>query len=180
MHGACAKRAISPPGSPCLELRPGCKFSSRRGSGRSCAGALRCNQSFDPHRYGRLIGLCFERHDARRSLAKNRAPQPRGNRADAGQDGPSVHQDHETLSRFRSYIVFAWDADTGLRWANSLARLRTSGKSMLIKDSLTAATAAAHGLGMVTRNRAEFIHAGVRLVDPSWPEEELAGPAPHR
>ena len=59
-----------------------------------------------------------------------------------------------------------WDADTGLRWAELLAALRGSGKAMPIKDSLIAATAAAHGLAVATRNRAAFLNAGVRIVDP--------------
>ena len=59
-----------------------------------------------------------------------------------------------------------WDADTGLKWAELLARLRTTGKAMPIKDSLIAATAAVHGLAVVTRNRADFVNAGVRIVDP--------------
>jgi toxin FitB len=59
-----------------------------------------------------------------------------------------------------------WDADTGLKWAELLARLRTAGKSMPIKDSLIAATAAVHGLAVATRNRSDFINAGVRIVDP--------------
>ena len=37
---------------------------------------------------------------------------------------------------------------------------------MLIKDSLIGATPAAHGLAVVTRNRADFAHPGVRIVDP--------------
>ena len=37
---------------------------------------------------------------------------------------------------------------------------------MPIKDSLVAATALVHGLIVVTRNRADFDKAGVRLVDP--------------
>ena len=37
---------------------------------------------------------------------------------------------------------------------------------MPIKDSLIAATALVHGLIVVTRNRADFEKAGVRLVDP--------------
>jgi predicted nucleic acid-binding protein len=60
----------------------------------------------------------------------------------------------------------SWDAETGLRWAALLAKLRTSGRSMPIKDSLVAATAMAHGLTVVTRNRADFAHAGVKILDP--------------
>ena len=59
-----------------------------------------------------------------------------------------------------------WDADTGLKWAELLARLRTTGKAMPIKDSLIAATALVHGLAVAARNRADFVNAGVRSVDP--------------
>jgi len=59
-----------------------------------------------------------------------------------------------------------WDADTGLQWAELLARLRTAGKAMPIKDSLIAATALVHRLAVATRNRANFVNAGVRIVDP--------------
>ena len=59
-----------------------------------------------------------------------------------------------------------WEADTGLRWAELLARLRMSGKAMPIKDSLIAATALVHDLAVVTRNRSDFVKAGVRIVDP--------------
>ena len=60
----------------------------------------------------------------------------------------------------------AWEADTGLRWAELLARLRTTGKAMTVKDSLIAATALVHDLVVVTRNRSDFARAGVRIVDP--------------
>jgi predicted nucleic acid-binding protein len=60
----------------------------------------------------------------------------------------------------------AWDADTGLKWAELLARLRKNGKAMPVKDSLMAATAAVHNLAVATRNRADFVNAGVRVVDP--------------
>ena len=60
----------------------------------------------------------------------------------------------------------AWDADTGLRWAELLARLRRTGKAMPVKDSLIAATAAVHNLAIATRNRGDFVNAGVSVVDP--------------
>lgn len=60
----------------------------------------------------------------------------------------------------------AWEAETGMKWAELLARLRTAGKAMPIKDSLIAATALANDLIVVTRNRSDFTKAGVRIVDP--------------
>jgi len=59
-----------------------------------------------------------------------------------------------------------WDVAVGLRWARLLADLRVAGRSMPIKESLVAATALAHNLAVVTRNRRDFESAGVRLVDP--------------
>jgi hypothetical protein len=59
-----------------------------------------------------------------------------------------------------------WDAATGLKWAELLARLRTGGKAMPIKDSLIAATAIVHDLAIATRNRGDFANSGVRIVDP--------------
>jgi len=59
-----------------------------------------------------------------------------------------------------------WEADSGLKWAELLARLRATGKAMPIKDSMIAATAAVHGLAVATRNGSDFVNAGVRVVDP--------------
>jgi len=59
-----------------------------------------------------------------------------------------------------------WDADTGLKWAELLARLRRTGKAMPVKDSLIAATATVHNLALATRNRSDFANAGVSMVDP--------------
>jgi predicted nucleic acid-binding protein len=59
-----------------------------------------------------------------------------------------------------------WEAQTGLRWAELLARLRRAGKAMPVKDSLIAATALMHSLTVVTRNRVDFENAGVPVVDP--------------
>ena len=59
-----------------------------------------------------------------------------------------------------------WEAETGLRWAELLARLRASGRAMPIKDSLIAATALAHHLTVATRNVTDFEKAGCPVIDP--------------
>lgn len=66
----------------------------------------------------------------------------------------------------RKIRCLAWEAETGLRWAELLASLRTSGRAMPIKDSLIAATALAHDLIVVTHDRTDFEHARVEVVDP--------------
>ena len=62
-----------------------------------------------------------------------------------------------------------WEAESGLKWAELLARLRRSGKAMPVKDSLIASTALTHGLTVVTRNRVDFEKAGVAVVNPFLP-----------
>ena len=63
-------------------------------------------------------------------------------------------------------LCLPWEASTGLKWAELLARLRTAGKAMPVKDSLIAATALTYNLTIVTRNRSDFEKAGVGIVDP--------------
>lgn len=65
----------------------------------------------------------------------------------------------------RIYCI-PWDSAMGLRWAELLADLRASGRSMPIKDSLIAATALVHDLVVVTHNRRDFEKAGVEIFDP--------------
>ncbi|MCE9582378.1 MAG: type II toxin-antitoxin system VapC family toxin [Planctomycetes bacterium] len=60
----------------------------------------------------------------------------------------------------------AWDAATGLRWAQLLADLRRAGEAMPVKDSLIAATALQHGLTVATRNVRDFRKAKVKVLDP--------------
>jgi predicted nucleic acid-binding protein len=59
-----------------------------------------------------------------------------------------------------------WEADTGLRWAELLARLRATGRAMPVKDSLIAATALANRLTVATRNVTDFEKAGCPVIDP--------------
>jgi hypothetical protein len=66
----------------------------------------------------------------------------------------------------RRLECLSWETQTGLRWAELLARLRESGRAMPIKDSLIAATALVHGLVVATRNRTDFERAGIKVVDP--------------
>jgi len=47
-----------------------------------------------------------------------------------------------------------------------LARLRTAGNAMPVKDSLIAATAIVHDLVVVTRNRSDFEKARVKVLNP--------------
>jgi toxin FitB len=66
----------------------------------------------------------------------------------------------------RKVHCIPWEAETGLRWAELLARLRASGRAMPIKDSLIAATALAHRLTVATRNVTDFEKAGCPVIDP--------------
>ena len=66
----------------------------------------------------------------------------------------------------RRLLCLPWEAETGLRWAQLVAKLRTSGQAMPVKDSLIAATALVHDLIVVTRNQKDFEKAGVEIVDP--------------
>lgn len=66
----------------------------------------------------------------------------------------------------KNISCLSWDAETGLRWAALLARLRRSGKAMSIKDSLIAATALQNDLTLATRNTVDFAQSGARLANP--------------
>jgi hypothetical protein len=66
----------------------------------------------------------------------------------------------------RRLTCLPWEAKTGLRWAELLARLRARGRAMPIKDSLIAATALANRMTVATRNVTDFEKAGCPVVDP--------------
>lgn len=66
----------------------------------------------------------------------------------------------------RRLRVVDLDAGTASAWAELLARLHKNGRAMPVKDSLIAASALQYKLTVVTRNTADFQHAGVPLVNP--------------
>ncbi len=66
----------------------------------------------------------------------------------------------------RRMTCLAWDAATGMRWAQLLADLRKAGRVMPVKDSMIAATALTHRLIVATRNTRDFAATGVQLIDP--------------
>ena len=67
------------------------------------------------------------------------------------------------VSRIR---ILDFDASTAAAWARLLARLKTKGRVMSIKDSLIAATASAHRLIVATRDVQGFRGAGATVENP--------------
>jgi len=66
----------------------------------------------------------------------------------------------------RKIHCIPWEAETGLRWAELLARLRATGRAMPVKDSFIAATALANRMTVATRNVRDFEKAGCAVIDP--------------
>jgi toxin FitB len=66
----------------------------------------------------------------------------------------------------RTIECLPWDAAVSRTWAPLVADLKRRGVSIPLLDGMIAATALTHNLIVATRNRADFEHAGVRLIDP--------------
>ena len=71
----------------------------------------------------------------------------------------------ELLVRFQSRMVVL-DVDVFLEWGALMGRLESRGVPMPAMDSLVAAAALHHRLVLVTRNEADFVNAGVELLNP--------------
>ncbi len=62
--------------------------------------------------------------------------------------------------------VLPFDGDVARTYADIVARARAAGQGLPIPDGYIAATAAAHGYAVATRDTAPFIAAGVRVINP--------------
>jgi predicted nucleic acid-binding protein len=71
----------------------------------------------------------------------------------------------QLLVRFGERIL-PLDLQALLEWGRLTATLEAKGKPMAAIDSLIAASALARGLALVTRNEADFKHAGVTIINP--------------
>lgn len=71
----------------------------------------------------------------------------------------------ELLPRFE-HRMLSVDIETALLWGEMRGALLRKGKPVSLFDSLIAATARVHGLGVVTRNVRDFKYLGVEIVNP--------------
>jgi len=71
----------------------------------------------------------------------------------------------ELMERFRGRILDL-DAGTMLVWGELSARLKKSGRTMPVMNSLVAACALRHNALLVTRNTGDYEASGVSLSDP--------------
>ncbi|MCD6680237.1 MAG: type II toxin-antitoxin system VapC family toxin [Burkholderiaceae bacterium] len=81
------------------------------------------------------------------------------------------------LPAFFSGRVLDVDDRVADRWGRLLGGLQRPVPAI---DSLLAATAATHALGVVTRNVRDFDFYGIEVIDPWMPEEGDGSPPPRR
>lgn len=62
--------------------------------------------------------------------------------------------------------VLPFDQEAAQRYAKMAVTARAAGRPMPMADGYIAATAAAHGFAVATRNVADFADTGVGLIDP--------------
>ncbi len=59
-----------------------------------------------------------------------------------------------------------WTLDTALEWGPIVTRVKDSGFTIEIRDTMIAATAQKYGLTVATRNVDDFTRCGVHVVNP--------------
>ena len=85
----------------------------------------------------------------------------------AGRHKASLHRQVEerVVPLFRGRIL-SFDATASQAYALLRARARTAGQSIWVADGYIAATAAANGLTIATRDTAPFVAAGLTVINP--------------
>jgi len=62
--------------------------------------------------------------------------------------------------------ILGVDETIALEWGRISARCEATGNPIPVVDSLLAATAIVHGLGIVTRNTSDIARSGAPIIDP--------------
>ncbi|MFT3887068.1 MAG: PIN domain-containing protein [Arachnia sp.] len=62
--------------------------------------------------------------------------------------------------------VLPFDQDAARRYAEMAAAARAAGRPLAMANGYVAATAAAHGFAVATRNPRDFVETRVQLIDP--------------
>jgi toxin FitB len=77
----------------------------------------------------------------------------------------TVWLSRDVIIQFDNRIV-PINVDVMLEWGRLSAKLMKAGTPMLAVDSLIAASAIQGGFVLVTRNEGDYIHSGVKLLNP--------------
>ncbi len=101
-------------------------------------------------------------------LQKGVSKLPDGTKRDELQSWVSL----DLVERFAGRILEI-DLETALCWCRLQGEAERTGCRLPVMDALIAATAAAHGLVVVTRNAKDMERCGVRVYNP-WGEIEQA------
>lgn len=67
--------------------------------------------------------------------------------------------------------ILPFDAGASQAYARLRARARVAGKAIATADGYIAATAAAHGLTVASRDTSPFLAAGLRVINPWMPAQ---------
>jgi toxin FitB len=73
--------------------------------------------------------------------------------------------DQDLPNRFANRILSV-DIDTMKQWGEVIANLEKQAKTLPVMDSLIAAVALRHSLGLVTRNEKDFVGTQITLINP--------------
>jgi len=77
----------------------------------------------------------------------------------------SIWLNNGLINRFGSRTI-SLDISTMLLWGSLTAKMESSGKPLLVMDALLVASALQYNLVIATRNVADFLPCGVRVINP--------------